>query len=113
MTPLEEFKIFLIRHDLSLSPALDIVRYNPELLKKYSMEEIAILATYLTTELRPASKQVKIKPIIYNCCQLAAMKEKMTLVDWLDKTLFEATQEIVNPEIEYILDKFHKKISNK
>lgn len=113
MTPLEEFKIFLIRNDLPLSPALDIVRYNPTLLNKYSMEDLAILSTYLIGELRPTSKQVKMKPILYNCCQLAAMKKNMSLVDWIDNVLFEATKDILNKEIEHHLDLTHRKLSRK
>jgi hypothetical protein len=110
MTPVEEFKIFLIRHDLPLHPALDIVQLNPELLNKYSMEEFAILSTYLTSQMKPVQKQVKIRPLLYNACQLMAMKEKKTLIDWLDKTLGEVCKDIVNREIEVLLESISRKI---
>lgn len=112
MTPTEEFKLYLIRHDLPLSPALDLVKLNPDLLNKYNMEEIAILSTYLTSHMKPAQKQFKIRPLLYNCCQLMAMREKKTLIDWLDGVLSEVCKELLNKEIEYLLDGVYKKISN-
>jgi len=112
MTPVEEFKLFLIRHDLPLSPALDIVKLNPDLLNKYSMEDFAILSTYLSASMKPVQKQVKIRPLLYNCCQLMAMKKKMSLIDWLDETLSGVCKDLLNSEIEELLKSISKKISS-
>lgn len=112
MNPVDEFKLFLIRHDLPLSPALDIVKLNPDLLNNYSMEEIAILSTYLTVQLKHTQKQIKIRPLLYNCCQLMAMRDKMSLIDWLDKVLSEVCLELMNKEIEILLKDISRKISS-
>lgn len=111
MKQIEEFKLFLLRHDLPLSPVLDMVKLNENLLNKYSMEDLVILSTYLTPALKPTQKQVKIRPLLYNCCQLMAMKNNMSLIDWLDKTLSEVCKEILNREIEILLEDVSKKIS--
>ena len=111
MTPLEEFKIFLIRHDLPLRPAYDIAKMNPELLNKYSMEELAILSTYVTTQIIPTQKQIKIRPILYNCCQLMAMREKKTLVDWLDQELTKICKDLIRRELEETLASVSRKLS--
>jgi hypothetical protein len=111
MTPIEEFKLFLLRHDLPLSPALDIVKVDPDLLNKYSMEELAILSNYVATPMKPVQKQVKIRPLVYSCCQLMAMKEKKSLVDWLDTTLSKACEELLTKEINHLLKDVNRKLS--
>jgi hypothetical protein len=74
------------------------------------MEELAILSTYLVTQMKPTQKQVKMRPLLYNACQLMAMKEKMTLIDWLDKTLSAVCEDIMNREINALLEGISQKI---
>jgi len=65
MTPEQELKLWLIRNGYPDSHIPIILRYCPQLLDSYSIEEIGIMSVSNHTLFIPDKQYIAIRPIIY------------------------------------------------
>lgn len=70
MTPEQELRLWLIRNGYPDSHIPIILRYCPQLLDSYSVEEIGILSISQHNLFVPESKYFAIRPIIFSALHL-------------------------------------------
>jgi hypothetical protein len=112
LTTQEKFKIYLIQYDLFDQIYMDAVAMVPELLKKYSFEELAFILMYLRDELKPTQFTPKFRPIVYNALRLKAMRDKKSIIDTLNNIISSDPDcsSIIKMEMMALAGKFKKKI---
>ena len=89
MSKEQEFKIYLIRHFFEPKNPLLLVRLCPELLDKYSFDDLAMISTMMTKELTPQNKSYKIAPLVHQCAIVASMRDpdSNTYIEYLTNLL--------------------------
>jgi len=70
MTPEQELRLWLVRNGYPDSHIPIILRYCPQLLDSYTIEEIGILSVSQHSLFIPDNKGFAIRPIVFNALQL-------------------------------------------
>jgi len=107
---LEDFKIFLILHDIPINPYFTLVSLCPEILAKYSFEDIIMTAPYLAKELKPKDKTIIVAPIIYNSVILDAMQNKSAIMAHISSILAAKSETIIQRELLHLFKLAHARL---
>lgn len=113
LTPLEEFKIWLIQHDLPTEDMTKLVEYCPNIMETYSMDELVFLSSFMIADLKPTQKSIIIPPIVYNATVLSAMKSQEQIMKHITKILAGHSSGILEREVRARLKAIDKKINTK
>ncbi len=110
-TVLQEFKIFLIVHDLSIDPSYRLCVLCPQILKDYTFDEIIMTVPFLARDLKPTSKTIIVPPIIYNSMILDAMKNRNAIMAHISGVMAAKGETIIRRELLHQFRLAHAKLT--
>lgn len=110
MRKIEEFKLFLICHDLPLEPYYRLTSLCPQLLENYSFDEIIMTAPFLAADIKPVNKTIIISPIIYSAITLDAMRNESPIMAHISNVLALKGEDIIQKELLHLFQRARAKM---
>ena len=112
LTKEEEFKLYLLQHDMPLNPMIRLVKLCPEILDEFDFDEIIMVSPMLAKDLKPIQKSIIVSPIVYMAITLSAMKANEQIHQHISNVLAGETSEIISKELQVKFRLMLRKLQN-